>query len=86
MEDELLGTVISDLSQRRAQISDISHVSDHRVVNALVPLSEMVGYATTLRTLTHGTATFSMHVAAYEAMSKLDEAKAIERMTGLRPR
>ena len=45
----------------------------------------MVGYSTSLRTLTHGRATFNMEVAAYERMSKHDEARAIQRVTGFLP-
>ena len=78
--------MINDLAHRRAQISDIAHISDHRVVNAVVPLSELVGYASTLRTLTRGRATFSMQVAAYEAMSAQDQALAVQRVTGFMPK
>ena len=84
-DDELVGSVLSDLSQRHGQILDIDHRQDHRLIHSLVPLSELVGYSTTLRTLTHGTATFSMEVAAYERMSKQDESRAVEKITGFPP-
>ncbi|ELU17203.1 hypothetical protein CAPTEDRAFT_133342 [Capitella teleta] len=86
VDEDRTGAVISDLAHRRAQISDIAHISDHRVVNAIVPLSELVGYASTLRTLTSGTAHCSMHVAAYEPMSGQDQAAAIQKVTGVMPR
>ena len=46
-DDELVGSVLSDLSQRHGQILDIDHRQDHRLIHSLVPLSELVGYSTT---------------------------------------
>jgi len=61
-----LGAVIGDLKQRRAQIFDIGTTHDRRVAQARVPLRLMFGYATDLRSLTQGRATFSMEFHAFD--------------------
>lgn len=52
------------------------------MVNTLTPLSELMGYSTDLRTITSGTATFSMEFNSYEQMSSIDEANAIKSVIG----
>ncbi len=63
---DYIGDVISDLSSRRGRVLGMDTRSDVRVVAAQVPLAEMFGYATTLRSLSQGRATFTMQVAHYE--------------------
>jgi elongation factor G len=60
--------VISDLSSRRGKVLGMDTRADVRVVASQVPLAEMFGYATTLRSLTQGRATFTMQVSHYEPM------------------
>ena len=84
-DEAYLGTVINDLSQRRSTIQDISVSGDCRTVVAMTPLSELLGYATSLRTKTSGTAYFSMEVAKYEPMNEFEQRKAIEKVTGFLP-
>ncbi|MCK9578648.1 elongation factor G [bacterium] len=61
-----LGDVIGDISSRRGQIDDTKDRNDLKVIDAKVPLSEMFGYATSLRSLTEGRGTFSMEFSHYE--------------------
>ncbi|MDP9351359.1 MAG: elongation factor G [Chloroflexota bacterium] len=64
--DEFQGAVIGDLSSRRGQIQGMEVRGNAQVVRALVPLSEMFGYATDLRSATQGRATYSMQFDHYE--------------------
>jgi len=63
---DFLGDVIGDLSARRGQIEETMDRAGMKVIEAKVPLSEMFGYATTLRSLTEGRGTFSMEFSHYE--------------------
>ncbi len=68
--DEFLGTVIGDLSSRRAQILGSETRGQIKVVTALVPLAEIPGYATTLRSLTQGRASYYMEPSHYQEVPK----------------
>ena len=72
---EYMGEVISDLSARRGKVGGMFHRTDARVITARVPLSELFGYATTLRSLTQGRAIYSMQFCNYEELPReiLDE-------------
>jgi elongation factor G len=63
--EQFMGDVIGDLNSKRGQIQDMTERSGARVVNALVPLSEMFGYTTTLRSMTQGRASSSMEFSHY---------------------
>ncbi|NIM20095.1 MAG: elongation factor G [Candidatus Latescibacteria bacterium] len=67
---QYMGDVISDLNTRRGKVEGMFHRSDARVVAARVPLSELFGYATTLRSLTQGRAVYSMQFSKYEELPK----------------
>ena len=64
--EEFLGEVIGDLSSKRAKILGTETRGKMKVITALVPLSEMGRYATSLRTLTAGRASFYMEPSHYE--------------------
>ena len=68
VDDEFLGAVIGDLHQRRGQVQDVGTRGAKRVVAAHVPLRNMFGYSTRLRSLTEGRATFSMQFRAYDTL------------------
>ncbi len=68
--EEFMGTVIGDLSAKRAQILGTLARGSIRVITALVPLAEMSGYATILRSLTTGRGTFYMEPSHYEEVPK----------------
>ena len=63
---DFFGQVISDLSSRRGKIEETSERVGMKIINALVPLSEMFGYVTTLRSLTEGRASSTMEFNSYE--------------------
>ena len=63
--EEFMGSVIGDLSSRRAKIISITPRSNVRAVRAHVPLSEVFNYATALRSLTQGRASYTMEPSFY---------------------
>ena len=77
--EEFLGDVIGDLNSRRAEISDIESRGTTRVVFGRVPMAEMFGYATRLRSLSQGRATYSMEPADYRPLPKTIAEKVAER-------
>ena len=64
--EEYMGEVIGDLNARRGRIQGIDERKNAKVITALVPLAEMFGYATTLRSLTQGRGTYTMQFSHYE--------------------
>ncbi len=64
--DEYMGDVMGDVSSRRGQIQGQENRGNALIITAFVPLSEMFGYATTLRTLTQGRGTYTMTMDHYE--------------------
>jgi elongation factor G len=64
--EDYMGDVIGDLNSRRGRVEGMESRGNARVVKALVPLSEMFGYATDLRGRTQGRATYSMHFNSYQ--------------------
>ena len=64
-EDEDMGSVIGDINSRRGEISGFTPRAKSQVVSALVPLEEMMGYATRLRTITHGRGRSTMSFEKY---------------------
>ncbi|PEN14061.1 elongation factor G [Longibacter salinarum] len=64
--DEYMGDVIGDLNSRRGQIGKMGQRNDAQVINAKVPLSEMFGYSTDLRSITQGRALYTMQFETYE--------------------
>lgn len=81
--EDYLGSALGDLAQRRGTVRDIQSRYDNKVLLATVPLSEMMGYSTVLRTLTSGTATFSLELDTYESMNPHDQSILLKRLTGL---
>jgi elongation factor G len=63
--DDYMGDVIGDLNSRRGKIQAMNPRSGVQVIEALVPLAEMFGYATDLRSKTQGRATYTMQFAHY---------------------
>jgi elongation factor G len=64
--EEFMGDVIGDLNRRRGQVQGMEQRGNAQVVSAYVPLAEMFGYATDLRSTTQGRATYSMQFDRYE--------------------
>jgi elongation factor G len=67
---DFMGEVIGDLSGRRGKILDMENRAGAQVIEARVPLGTMFGYATRLRSMTQGRATYTMQFGAYEPMPK----------------
>ncbi|MDP2910312.1 MAG: elongation factor G, partial [bacterium] len=63
---EFFGDIIGDLSARRGRIEETSDRLNLKVIDAKIPLAEMFGYATTLRSLTEGRGNFTMEFDHYE--------------------
>ncbi len=64
--DEYMGDVIGDLNSRRGQVQGMTQRGNSQVIKALVPMSEMFGYATDLRSKTQGRANYSMQFDSYQ--------------------
>jgi len=64
--DEYLGDVMGNLNSRRGRVEDMEPLGNAKVVKAMVPLSEMFGYATDLRSMSQGRAEFTMQFDRYE--------------------
>ncbi len=66
--EEHLGDVLGDLNARRGQVNDVAQRDGTRVIEASVPLAELFGYATTLRSLTRGRAGYAMEPTRFEVV------------------
>ncbi len=80
--EEYMGDVIGDLNSRRGKIEGMTPRKDAQVVKAMVPLSEMFGYSTTLRSMTQGRAIYSMELSHYDEAPKSVADQIIERIKG----
>lgn len=81
--EENLSSVLGDLAQRRGTVREIQTQQENKVLLATVPLAEMMGYSTVLRTLTSGNATFSLELSSYEPMNLQDQNTLLNKMAGL---
>jgi elongation factor G len=79
---EHLGDVMGNLSSRRGQIESQEDRGGTQIINARVPLSEMFGYATDLRSRTQGRATYSMHFDRYEQAPNNVSEEVVARVQG----
>ena len=79
--EEYLGDVMGDLNSRRGKIEGFSSRKDAQVIRGMVPLAEMFGYATTLRSMTQGRAIYTMQFAYYSEVPK-SIAEEISEKTG----
>jgi len=75
--EDFFGDVLGDLTSRRGKIEETMRRGNSQVVRANVPLSEMFGYATDLRSRTQGRATFTMQFSHYEKVPKAIAEKVI---------
>ena len=81
--DEYMGDVIGDLNGRRGKITNLEPRAGARAINAYVPLSEMFGYATQLRSMTQGRATYTMQFDHYDEVPRNIADEVISRAKGL---
>lgn len=80
--EEYMGDVIGDLNSRRGRIQRMQVRGKSQVIGALVPLSEMFGYATDLRSKTQGRATYTMQFSHYEEVPKNISDEIIAKVRG----
>ncbi|MFZ1081543.1 MAG: elongation factor G [Candidatus Kryptoniota bacterium] len=80
--EEYLGDVMGDLNSRRGRIEGIGARKDAQVVKAMVALSEMFGYATSLRSMTQGRAIFTMQFSHYDEVPRSIAEQIIEKVRG----
>ena len=82
MPEEYMGDVIGDLNSRRGRIEGMDDLGGGKMVRAYVPLSEMFGYATDLRSKTQGRGNYSMFFERYEQVPKNVQEKVLNAKTG----
>jgi elongation factor G len=80
--EDFMSAIIGDLNSRRGRIEGMEHRAGSQVIKAMVPLSEMFGYATQMRSNTQGRATFSMHFSRYEEVPRSVSEEIIARVQG----
>ncbi len=80
--EDYLGDVMGDLNSRRGKIEGITPRKDAQVIKAMVPLSEMFGYATQLRSMTQGRALYTMQFDHYDETPKSVSEQIIEKVKG----
>jgi elongation factor G len=80
--DENMGDVIADLSSRRGRVEGMEQRGPSHVVRALVPLADMFGYATDLRSRTQGRATYTMQFSAYHEVPDAIAREIVARARG----
>lgn len=80
--EEYMGDVIGDLNRRRGQVEGMDERGGNKIVNAFVPLSEMFGYSTDLRSATQGRATYAMEFDHYAEVPKNVAEEIIKKRNG----
>jgi elongation factor G len=80
--EEYMGDVMGDLNSRRGRIEGMEPRGNAQVITARVPLSEMFGYATDVRSMTQGRATYTMQFDSYEEVPPNIAEKVVEARTG----
>jgi elongation factor G len=75
---DYMGDVIGDLNSRRGQVQGMDSRGNAQVISAMVPLANMFGYVSTLRSMTQGRAQYTMHFDHYEQVPQAvaDEVRA----------
>jgi elongation factor G len=80
--EDFMGNIVGDLNSRRGKITGMNQRQGAQLINAEVPLSEMFGYATDVRSMSQGRASYSMIFAHYEEVPKAVAERIIQRLTG----
>ena len=80
--EEYMGDVIGDISSRRGRIEGSEDINGTKLIRGYVPLSEMFGYSTTLRSKTQGRGAYSMFFSTYEAVPKNVQEKVLSNKAG----
>ncbi|MCF6139477.1 elongation factor G [Pseudalkalibacillus berkeleyi] len=80
--EEYMGDIMGDVTSRRGRVEGMEARGNAQVIRAMVPLSEMFGYATTLRSRTQGRGTYTMHFEKYEEVPKSISEEIIKKVNG----
>jgi len=80
--EEFMGDVIGDINSRRGKVQNIERRGNAQVIRAQAPLSEMFGYATDLRSMTQGRATYTMQFSHYEEVPKGVSEEIVAKVRG----
>jgi elongation factor G len=80
--EDYMGDVIGDLSSRRGRVEGMEAVGNNQVIKALVPLADMFGYATDLRSRTQGRATYTMKFKSYAEVPDAIAKEIVAKATG----
>jgi elongation factor G len=80
--EEYMGSITGDINSRRGRIEGIDSRPGTSVITSLVPLSEMFGYSTDLRSMTQGRATYTMHFHRYEEAPRSIREEIIAKVQG----
>ncbi|MCQ6268448.1 elongation factor G [Fictibacillus sp. WQ 8-8] len=80
--EEYMGDIMGDVTSRRGRVEGMEARGTAQIVKAMVPLAEMFGYATSLRSRTQGRGTYSMHFDHYEEVPKSISEEIIKKSTG----
>jgi elongation factor G len=80
--DDYMGDVMGDLSSRRGKLGGMEQRGNSQIIRAQVPLSEMFGYATDLRSRTQGRATYTMQFDSYQQMPSNVQEEIVTRVRG----
>jgi elongation factor G len=75
--DEFMGDIMSDLSHRRGRPQGMDSKNGAQIINALVPMAEMLNYAPALRAMTQGRSSFHMEFSHYEEVPRLEQEKIV---------
>lgn len=82
MPEDYMGDVIGDINSRRGRIEGMEDIGGGKMIKAFVPLSEMFGYATDLRSRTQGRGNYSMFFEKYEPVPKSVQEKVLAEKKG----
>jgi elongation factor G len=80
--EEYVGSITGDISSRRGRIEHIDSRPGTQVITSMVPLSEMFGYSTDMRSMTQGRATYTMHFHRYEEAPRSVREEVIAKVQG----
>ncbi|HON82921.1 MAG TPA: elongation factor G [Caldisericia bacterium] len=81
--EEYLGDILQGISLRRGKVNDIELEANLRIITAHIPLAELFGYATELRSLSQGRASYSMQFSSYEVVPQTVYEKIVKRVRGI---
>jgi elongation factor G len=81
--EDYMGDVMNDLNARRGRIEQVGGRTGEQIVQSLVPMAEMFGYATALRSVTQGRGNYTMQFASYEEVPKAISEEVVARVTGV---